>query len=147
MCCREVARSVKAQDDVFAMFASLRVEEKVGVDTLPVVREFVDVFPDDILDLPPEREVEFSIDIVPGTSPISMAPYRMSAAELEKLKEQLEELLEKRFVRPSVSPWGAPVLLVKKKDGSMRLCIDYRQLNKATIKNKYPLPRIDDLMD
>ncbi|MCI79881.1 RNA-directed DNA polymerase (Reverse transcriptase), partial [Trifolium medium] len=70
-----------------------------------------------------------------------------SAAELEKLKEQLEELLEKRFVRPSVSPWGAPVLLVKKKYGSMRLCIDYRQLNKATIKNKYPLPRIDDLMD
>ncbi|MCI71949.1 RNA-directed DNA polymerase (Reverse transcriptase), partial [Trifolium medium] len=73
-----------------------------------------------------------------------MAPYRMSAAELEKLKEQLEELLEKRFVRPSVSSWGAPVLLVKKKDGSMRLCIGYRQLNKATIKNKYPLPRIDD---
>ncbi|MCI67173.1 RNA-directed DNA polymerase (Reverse transcriptase), partial [Trifolium medium] len=71
----------------------------------------------------------------------------MSAAELEKLKEQLEELLEKKFVRPSVSPWGAPVLLVKKKDGSMRLCIDYHQLNKATIKNKYPLPRIDDLMD
>ncbi|MCI41584.1 RNA-directed DNA polymerase (Reverse transcriptase) [Trifolium medium] len=76
-----------------------------------------------------------------------MAPYRMSAAELEKLKEQLEELLEKRFVRPSISPWGAPVLLVKKNDGSMRLCIDYRQLNKTTIKNKYPLPRIDDLKD
>ncbi|MCI35357.1 RNA-directed DNA polymerase (Reverse transcriptase), partial [Trifolium medium] len=136
--CREVARSVKAQEDVFVMFASLRVEEKTEVDALPVVREFVDVYPDDILDLPPEREVEFSIDIVPGTSPISMAPYRMSAAELEKLKEQLEELLEKRFVRPIVSPWGAPVLLVKKKDGCMRLCIDYRQLNKATIKNKYP---------
>ncbi|MCI70403.1 cellular nucleic acid-binding protein, partial [Trifolium medium] len=79
MCCREVARSVKAQEDVFVMFASLRVEEKNEVDTLSVVREFVDVFPDDILDLPPEREVEFSIDIVPDTSPISMAPYRMSA--------------------------------------------------------------------
>ncbi|MCI75796.1 cellular nucleic acid-binding protein, partial [Trifolium medium] len=77
-----------AQEDVFVMFASLRVEEKNEVDTLPVVREFVDVFPDDILELPPEREVEFSIDIVPGTTPISMAPYRMSAAELEKLKEQ-----------------------------------------------------------
>ncbi|MCI26348.1 RNA-directed DNA polymerase (Reverse transcriptase), partial [Trifolium medium] len=74
---------------------------------------------------------EFSIDIVPGTSPISMAPYRMSAAELEKLKKQLEELLEKRFMRPSISPWGAPVLLVKKNDSSMRMCIDYRQLNKA----------------
>ncbi|MCI68717.1 RNA-directed DNA polymerase (Reverse transcriptase), partial [Trifolium medium] len=82
---------------------------------MPVVCEFTDVFPDDISDLPPEREVEFPIDVVPGTSPISMAPYRMSAAEIEKLKEQLEELLEKRFVRPSVSPWGAPVLLVKKK--------------------------------
>ncbi|MCI44949.1 RNA-directed DNA polymerase (Reverse transcriptase), partial [Trifolium medium] len=92
------------------MFALLRMEEKTEVDALPVVREFADVFPDDILDLPPKREVEFSIDIVLGTSPISMAPYRMSAAELEKLKEQLEELLEKRFVRPSVSPWGAPVL-------------------------------------
>ncbi|MCI54129.1 cellular nucleic acid-binding protein, partial [Trifolium medium] len=80
MCCREVARSVKAQEDVVVMFASLRVEEKTAVDALPVVREFVDVFPDDILDLPPEREVEFAIDIVPGTSPISMAPYRMSAA-------------------------------------------------------------------
>ncbi|MCI51154.1 pol polyprotein, partial [Trifolium medium] len=99
---------------------------------MPVVCEFADVFPDDISDLPPEKEVEFSIDVVSGTSPISMAPYRMSAAELEKLKEQLEESLEKRFVRPSVSPWGAPVLFVKKKDGSMRLCIDYRQLNKAT---------------
>ncbi|MCI38306.1 RNA-directed DNA polymerase (Reverse transcriptase), partial [Trifolium medium] len=108
------------------------MEEKAEVDMFPVVHEFVDVLPDDILELLPEREVEFSFDIVPGTSPISMAPYRMSAAELEKLKEQLEELLEKRFVRPSVSPWGAPVLLVKNKDGSMRLCIDYRQLNKAT---------------
>jgi hypothetical protein len=76
-----------------------------------------------------------------------MAPYRMSASELGELKKQLEELLEKKCIRPSVSPWGAPVLLVKKKEGSMRLCIDYRQLNKVTIKNKYPLPRINDLMD
>jgi len=97
--------------------------------------------------VPPEREVEFSIDHVPGTKPVSMAPYRMSASELAELKKQLEDLLDKKFVRPSVSPWGAPVLLVKKKDGSMRLCIDYCQLNKVTIKNRYPLPRIDDLMD
>ena len=76
-----------------------------------------------------------------------MAPYRMSTSELSELKKQLEELLEKKFIRPSVSPWGAPVLLVKMKDGSMRLCVDYRQLNKVTIKNKYPLSRIDDLMD
>ena len=91
--------------------------------------------------------MEFAIDLVPGTSPISIVPYRMSASELEELKKQLEELLEKQFIRPSVSPWGAPVLLVKKKDGSMRFCVDYRQLNKVTIKNRYPLPRIDDLMD
>ncbi|MCI14415.1 RNA-directed DNA polymerase (Reverse transcriptase), partial [Trifolium medium] len=130
MCSREVERSLKAQENVFVMFSSLIMEEKSEVDALPVVYEFPDVFSDDISDLPPEREVEFAIDVMPGTSPISMAPYRLSVTELEKLKEQLEELLEKRFVRPSVSPWGTPVLLVKKKDGSMRLCIDYRQLNK-----------------
>jgi len=105
------------------------------------------VFPDDITDLPPEREVEFAIDLVSGTSPISIAPYRMSASELGELKKQLEELLEKQFIRPTISLWGAPVLLVKKKDGSMRLCVDYRQLNKVTIKNRYPLLRIDDLID
>jgi hypothetical protein len=104
-------------------------------------------FPDEIPDVPPEREVEFANDLIPGTKPVSMAPYRMSASELAELKKQLEDLLDKKFIRPSVSPWGTPVLLVKKKDGSMRLCIDYRQLNKVTIKNRYPLPRIDDLMD
>src|SRR5215470_4865521 len=98
-------------------------------------------------ELPPEREISFSIDLVPGTGPISIAPYRMSPIELAELKRQIEELLAKYFIRPSVSPWGAPVLFVKKKDGSLRLCVDYRQLNKVTIKNKYPLPRIDDLID
>ncbi|CAJ2642437.1 unnamed protein product [Trifolium pratense] len=125
----------------------VKFESEVKVEELPVVCEFPDVFPEDVSDVPPKREVEFTIDLVPGTSPISMAPYRMSASELNELKKQLEELLEKKFIRPSVSPWGAPVLLVKKKEGSMRLSIDYRQLNKVTIKNKYPLPRIDDLMD
>ena len=81
----------------------------------------------------------------PGTTPISQAPYRMAPAELKELKIQLQELLDKGYIRPSVSPWGAPVLFVKKKDGTMRLCIDYRQLNKVTIRNKYPLPHIDDL--
>ena len=132
---------------MFAVFASLSVESKTSIEELPVVYEFTEVFPDDITELPPEREVEFSIDLVPGTRPISMAPYRMSASELSKLKAQIGELLDKKFIMPSVSPWGAPVLLVKKKDGSMRLCIDYCQLNKVTIKNKYLLPRIDDLMD
>ena len=118
-----------------------------GIGDLPVVQEFQEVFPDDITELPPEREVEFVIDLVPGMSSISIVPYQLSASELGELKKQLEELLEKQFIRPSVSLWGAPVLLVKKKDGSMRLCVDYRQLNKVTIKNRYPLLRNDDLMD
>ncbi|XP_052736620.1 uncharacterized protein LOC128197836 [Vigna angularis] len=117
-----------------------------SVDLL-VVNDFMDVFPEEVPGLPPPREVEFSIDLVSGAGPVSIAPYRMAPAELAELKKQIEELLEKQFIRPSASPWGAPVLLVKKKDGSSRLCVDYRQLNKLTIKNKYPLPRIDDLMD
>ncbi|XP_073313539.1 uncharacterized protein [Primulina huaijiensis] len=114
---------------------------------IPIVSEFSDVFPDEIPGFPPVREVEFNIELMPGTQPISRAPYRMAPIELKELKEQLEDLLAKGYIRPSVSPWGAPVLFVKKKDGSMRLCVDYRQLNKATVKNKYPLPRIDDLFD
>ncbi|KAK2452021.1 putative mitochondrial protein [Trifolium repens] len=144
---KDVKESLKENGELFAMFASLKLEGGVEIKELPVVQEFFDVFPEDVSDVPPEREVEFAIDLVPGTSPISMAPYRMSASELGELKKQLEELLKKKFIRPSVSPWGAPVLLVKKKEGSMRLCVDYRQLNKVTVKNKYPLPRIDDLMD
>ena len=91
--------------------------------------------------------MEFTIDVAPGTTPISKAPYRMAPLELKELKIQLQELLDKGFIRPSVSPWGAPVLFVKKKDGSTRLYIDYRELNKVTVRNKYPLPRIDDLFD
>ena len=113
------------------------------LDEIPVGREFPDVFPDDIAGLPPEREVEFTIDLIPGTQPISIPPYRMAPAELRELKAQLEELLSKGFIRPSISPWGAPVLFVKKKDRSLRLCIDYRQLNRVTNRNQYPLPRID----
>jgi len=123
------------------------VEEREGPSIIPVVHEFEDVFPDEVPGLPPSREVEFSIDLVPGTGPVSMAPYRMAPAELVELKKQIEELMAKQFIRPSTSPWGAPVLLVKKKDGSSCLCMDYKQLNKMTIKNKYPLSRIDDLMD
>ncbi|XP_050903116.1 uncharacterized protein LOC127115681, partial [Lathyrus oleraceus] len=143
----ELRKLMKEGAQMFSLMATLSVESKAKIEELLVVKEFPEVFPDEIPSVPPEREVEFTIDLVPGTRPISMAPYRMSASELYELKKQLEDLLEKKFIRPSVSPWGAPVLLVKKKDGSMRLCIDYRQLNKVTIKNKYPLPRIDDLMD
>ncbi|KAL5537990.1 hypothetical protein UlMin_046171 [Ulmus minor] len=102
---------------------------------------------DDLPGIPPDREIEFEIELLPGTAPISKAPYRMAPTELKELQIQLQELIDKRFIRPSHSPWGAPVLFVKKKDGTMRMCIDYRELNKVTIKNKYPLPRIDDLFD
>lgn len=121
------------------------VEKKL--EDVPVVQEFEDVFPDDLPGLPLDREFEFAIDLVPNTAPISIPPYRMAPAELKELNIQLQDLVDKGFIRPSVSPWGAPVLFVRKKDGSLRLCIDYRQLNKVTIKNKYPLPRIDDLFD
>ena len=143
---KQVKKSLDGEAGVFMMFSSLKECGEKGVGDLPVVREFPDVFPNDITDLSSEREVEFATDLVPGTSPISIEPYRMSTLELRELKKQLEELLENQFIRPSVSPWGAPELLVKKKDDNMRLCVDYRQLNKVMIKNRYPLPRIDDLM-
>ena len=117
------------------------------IRSIPVVREFLDVFPEDLPGVPPDREIDFGIDLLPGTKPISIPPYRMAPAELKELKDQLDDLLDKGLILPSVSPWGAPVLFVRKKDGSLRMCIDYRQLNKVTIKNKYPLPRIDDLFD
>ncbi|KAA0047130.1 reverse transcriptase [Cucumis melo var. makuwa] len=122
-------------------------EVDVSLSSEPVVRDYPDVFPEELPGLPPHREVELAIELEPGTVPISRAPYRMAPAELKELKVQLQELLDKGFIRPSVSPWGAPVLFVKKNDGLMRLCIDYRELNKVTVKNKYPLPRIDDLFD
>ena len=114
---------------------------------VPLVNEFFDVFPEDLPGLPPDREIEFEIKPAPGTEPISIAPYWMAPAELKELKVQMEELLSKGFVKTSTLPWGAPVLFVKKKDGSLRLCIDYRQINKVTFRNQYPLPRIDDLFD
>lgn len=144
---RQLRELMKDEAQVFVLLASLSIESHREIDELPVVREFSEVFLNDIPDVPPEREIEFVIDLVPGTILVSMAPYRMSASELAELKKQLEDLLENKFVRPSVSPWGAPVLSVKKKEGSTRLCVDYRQLNKVTVKNMYPLPRIDDLMD
>ncbi|KAG7594102.1 Integrase catalytic core [Arabidopsis thaliana x Arabidopsis arenosa] len=113
---------------------------------IPIANEFTDVF-EAVRGLPPDRSDPFTIELEPGTTPISKAPYRMAPAEMAELKKQLEELLDKGFIRPSSSPWGAPVLFVKKKDGSFRLCIDYRGLNKVTVKNKYPLPRIDELLD
>ncbi|XP_070057405.1 uncharacterized protein [Nicotiana tomentosiformis] len=117
--------------------------EAPTLETVPVVNEFLEVFPDELHGIPLERE----IDVMPGTQPISIPPYRMAPAELKELKEQLKDLLEKGYIRLSVSLWGAPIFCVRKKDGSLRMCIDYRQLSKVIIKNKYPLPRIDDLFD
>ncbi|GKA77628.1 hypothetical protein Tco_0784165 [Tanacetum coccineum] len=126
--------------------ACIKADEK-KLDDIRVVRDFPEVFPDDLLGLPLVREIEFHIDLIPGASPVVRSPYRLAPSEMLELSNQLKELQEKGFIRPSHSPWGAPVLFVKKKDGSMRMCIDYRELNKLTIKNRYPLPRIDDLFD
>jgi hypothetical protein len=125
----------------------LEKEDKPKLEDFFVLREFRAVFVDEITELPPRREIDFSIDLLPGSTPVSKAPYQMSLLELTELKIQLQELLDKEYIRPSVSPWGAPILFVKKKYGTLRVCIDYRQLNKMTIKNKYPLPRINDLFD
>ncbi|KAL4020776.1 hypothetical protein IC575_019563 [Cucumis melo] len=118
-------------------------EADVSLSSEPVVRDYPDVFPEELPGLPPHREVEFAIELEPST--VSIEPLRMASRVKESRCDS--ELLDKGFIRPSVSPWGAPVLFVKKKDGSMRLCIDYRELNKVTVKNRYPLPKIDDLFD
>ncbi|GJS08081.1 putative reverse transcriptase domain-containing protein [Tanacetum coccineum] len=117
------------------------------IEDVPVVRDFPKVFPEDLPGLPLTRQVEFHIELIPGAAPVARAPYRLAPAEMKELAEQLKELSDKGFIRPSSSPWGAPILFVKKKDGSFRMCIDYRELNKLTVKNRYPLPRIDDLFD
>jgi hypothetical protein len=117
------------------------------VERIPVVCEYPDVFPNELPGMPPDRDIEFVIELQPGSAPISKRPYRMPPAELTELKKQLQELLDKGFLCLSTSPWGCPSLFVKKKDESLRLCVDYRPLNVITIKNKYPLPRIDVLFD
>jgi hypothetical protein len=117
------------------------------LEEIRVVNEYPDVFPDELPGMPPGRDIEFKIDLVPGTAPISKRPYRMDVKDLAELKKQIEELVRKGYIHPSSSPWGAPVLFVDKKDGSRRMCVDYRSLNDVTIKNKYPLPMIEDLFD
>jgi Retroviral aspartyl protease len=121
--------------------------KEVDISIVLVAREYPDVFPDELHGLPSPHDVEFCIELQPGTAPAAHAPYRMAPAELRELKIQLEELLEKGFICPSTSPWGAPVLFVRKKDGTLRLCIDYRELNKVTVPNRYPIPQIDDLFN
>ncbi|GKF52546.1 hypothetical protein Tco_0159456 [Tanacetum coccineum] len=117
------------------------------LEEVPVVREFPKVFPEDLPSLPLVRQVEFQINLIPRATPVTRAPYRLAPSEIQELSNQLQELADRGFIRPSTSPWGAPVLFVKKKDGSFKMCIDYWELNKLTIKNRYPLPMIDDLFD
>jgi hypothetical protein len=114
---------------------------------VPVVNEFPDVFPEELPGMPPDRDIKFVNELKPSTTPIYKTPYRMATPELVELKEHIKELLEKEIVHPSSSPWGAYVIFVPKKDGTQRLCVDYRVLNEVTVRNKYPLPRIDDLFD
>jgi hypothetical protein len=114
---------------------------------VPVVNEFPDLFPEELSGMPPDWDIEFVIELKSGTTPIYKTPYGMATPELAELKEHIKELLEKGFIRPISSPWGAPMIFVPKKDGTQNLCVDYRALNEVTVKNKYPLPRIDDLFD
>ena len=139
----------RCQGQLVGWLASLTLEDEVRPDLdLPrVVCEYEDVFPDKLPGLPPQRVVDFSIKLHPGTLPICMTSHRMAPVELQELRVQLQELLDKGFIRLRISPWGAPVLFAKKKDKTLRLCIDYKKLNRVTIKNRYPLPRIDDLFD
>jgi hypothetical protein len=121
--------------------------EGIKLKDIPIVCEYLDVFPDDLPGMPPDRDIEFIIELQLGIAPISKRPYRMPPNELAELKIQLQDLLDKGFIHPSASPWGCPALFMKKKDNSLRLCVDYRPLNTVTIKNKYHLPRIDILFD
>nr|GEV97838.1 putative reverse transcriptase domain-containing protein [Tanacetum cinerariifolium] len=126
---------------------TLIIRDEKLLEDIPVVREFLEVFPEDLPGLPPVRQVEFQIDLIPGAAPVARAPYRLAPLEMQELSNQLQELADRGFIRLSTSPWGAHVLFVKKKDGYFRMCIDYRELNKLNINNRYPLPRIDDLFD
>jgi hypothetical protein len=121
--------------------------EGIKLKDIPIICEYPEVFPDDLPGMPQDRDIEFVIELQPGTAPISKRPYRIPSNELAELKIQLQDLLDKGYIHPSASPWGCPALFVKKKDNSLRLCADYRPLNAVTIKNKYPLPRIDILFD
>ena len=145
--CIQAQKCLRKEYHAFLAHVVDTSQELKDIQKIPEVRDFPDIFPEELPGLPPQRQVEFRIDLVPGATPVAKSPYRLAPAEMQELSSQLNELLKKGFIRPSFSPWGAPVLFVKKKDGSFRMCIDYRELNKLTIKNRYPLPRIDDLFD
>nr|GEW77970.1 putative reverse transcriptase domain-containing protein [Tanacetum cinerariifolium] len=145
--CIKTERYISRGCKVFIVQVIEKKSDERRLENIPVVREFPDVFLEELPGLPPVRQVEFQIDLIPRATPVDRAPYRLAPLEMQELSNQLQELADQGFIRPSTSPWGAPVLFVKKKDRSFRMCIDYHELNKLTGKNRYPLPRIDDLFD
>ncbi|GJX25650.1 putative reverse transcriptase domain-containing protein [Tanacetum coccineum] len=145
--CIKTERYISRGYQVFVAQVMEKKSDEKRLEDIPVVREFLEVFPKDLPGLPLVHQVEFQIDLIPGAAPVARAPYRLAPSEMQELSDQLQELADRGFIRPSTSPWGAPVLFVKKKDGSFRMCIDYQELNKLTVENRYPLPRIDDLFD
>ncbi|GJW88194.1 putative reverse transcriptase domain-containing protein [Tanacetum coccineum] len=145
--CIKARKYIEMGSQLFLAQVTEKEPSRKQLQDVPVIRNSPEVFPDDLPGLPPPRQAEFRIELVPGAAPVVCAPYRLAPSELKELSDQLKELLEKGFIRLISLPWGAPVLFVKKKDGSFRMCIDYRELNKLTVKNRYPLPRIDDLFD
>jgi hypothetical protein len=155
LCAKRTIRLTKEDGTIVEFSAAIPAEQvsllnKVqgtSLDEIGIVREYPDVFPEELPGIPPDRGIEFMIKLLPGTPPISKRPYRMHVNKLVELKKQIAELQSKGFIRPSSSPWGAPALFVEKKHGTQRMCVDYRSLNEVTIKNKYPLPRIEDLFD
>ncbi|GKC86339.1 putative reverse transcriptase domain-containing protein [Tanacetum coccineum] len=142
------SRTTRLEKQMYERYnTEIKIRKKFKESDICMNHHKSEVFPDDLPGLPPPRQVEFKIELVPGAAPVARAPYRLVSTELKELSSQLKELSEKGFIRPSPSPWGAPVLFVKKKDGSFRMCIDYHELKKLMVKNRYPLSRIDELFD
>nr|GEX11339.1 hypothetical protein [Tanacetum cinerariifolium] len=145
--CIKARKYIEKGSQLFLAQVTEKEPMKKRLQDVPVIRNFPEVFPDDLPGLPPPRQVEFKIELILGAALVARAPYRLAPSELKELSDQLKELSKKGFIRPSYSPWGASVLFLKKKDGSFCMCIDYRELNKLTVKNRNPLSRIDDLFD
>nr|GFA05897.1 putative reverse transcriptase domain-containing protein [Tanacetum cinerariifolium] len=147
--CDEKVVHIPIEDETLIIRAKVieKKSDEKRLENIHVVREFPDVFQEELSGLPPVRQVEFQIDLILRATPVACAPYRLAPSEMQELSNQFQELADRGFIHPSTSPWGAPILFVKKKDGSFRMCIDYRELNKLNVKNRYPLPRIDDLFN
>ncbi|GKD71906.1 putative reverse transcriptase domain-containing protein [Tanacetum coccineum] len=145
--CDEKVVHIPINDETLIIQVMEKNSDEKRLKDILVVREFPELFPEDLPGLPPVRQVEFQINLIPRAKPVARAPYRLAPSKMQELSNQHQELADRGFIRPSTLPWGAPVLFVKKKEESFRMCIDYRELNKLIVKNRYPLPRIDDLFD